>query len=258
MSQTKHCSLHHTYFPLESFARPLEDFGVYSFSKDGLQPACKRCKKESHSQTNPEHNLVNNPATNGELYRNALDWVHERIGGRVNSTGRTLWEAAHPGQKWKDLRTTQEAINASEEVFGYSTREAEDYTPPIEDVTTPPFTPRKGSKPTNVIQQHESDEAILYRLLGGDKKEEDWRDFTNPILHIVREYKPKLSKGIVADALGKLVQGQNSYKRRYGVMPTLEFITRVKVDSEVLEDIRTIGAKAFQLTTSNQLVEMAQ
>lgn len=155
--------------------------------------------------------------------------------------------------KWSDFKAQSGAVEGSQKyneyVFGYNTREAEDYTPPVDETAPPVITPRKGSKPTVVVQQHESDEAILYRLYGGhNKKEEDWRDLTDPILHIVREYKPKLSKEIVADALGKLVQGQNSYKRRYGITPTLEFITRVKVDKEVLEDIRTIGAKAFQLT----------
>jgi len=163
-------------------------------------------------------------------------------------------------KRYVELRAKAKAQSGTtvvEYIFGYNTREAEDYTPPSEDSAVPLTTSRKGSKPTTVVQQHESDEAILYRLFGGDKKEEDWRDFTNPVLHIIREYKPKLSKEIVADALGKLVQGQNSYKRRYRVTPTLEFITRVKVDEEVLEDVHTIGARAFQLTKENQLTEMA-
>jgi len=54
----------------------------------------------------PKHN----PGTNGEPYRDALAWVHELIPGRVSAEGRTLWEQAHPGQKWDELRKITKRI----------------------------------------------------------------------------------------------------------------------------------------------------
>lgn len=179
-------------------------------------------------------------------------WLKPEVGGTQKQIDEIIAEA-------KTQSSTAGVESSCEYIFGYKTREAENYVPPVlidGNDSNVPTIERKGSGPTTVVLQHELDEVILYRIFGG-KKEEDHRDFTDTTKHIVREHKPRLSKEIVADALGKLVQGQNSYKRRYGIKPALEFITRVKVDREVLEDIHTIGAKAFQLTKTNQLVEMA-
>lgn len=271
MSFTHKCPAHKTRFPDENEYRFENEFLPVEKRVGGRQQMCLRCGAADNSARQKGASGRGLIADNWRLKAKQLCQTKNGI---IYDAYRKLYQGGcFRSSIWLKAGGTQQEINEiiaeakaqsgvirvqSEYIFGYNTREAEDYILPDEgNPTLPITTPRKGTKSTTVTHQHESDEAILYRLLGGDKKEEDWRDFTNPVLHIVREYKPKLSKEIVADALGKLVQGRNSYKRRYGVVPMLEFITRIKVETEVLEDIRTIGAKAFQLTKENQLVEMA-
>lgn len=87
---------------------------------------CIDCYDYNHQpEGNAKNNPLNNPSTNGEPYREALAWVHTNYPGRrVGKWAWDLWEAAYPGKKWADLRTTQQAIDAGEEGVDIDFRES--------------------------------------------------------------------------------------------------------------------------------------
>lgn len=116
------------------------------------------------------------------------------------------------------------------------------------------ITIRKGHGSTQVTHQHNKDQDLLVGLLGGTVVvEEDFIDITDTKTDTIYEYKPKVTKQDVATAIGQLVQGRNAYIRRYGRVPGISFISRVKLHDDVKADFAVIGASVKQLK-ENELV----
>jgi hypothetical protein len=79
---------------------------------DGSEDSvCYDYRRSSYARSaTQEINRNNNPNRTAE-YFGALDWAHtEYPGRRVGPWVHPLWEAAHPGKKWDDLRAPESRV----------------------------------------------------------------------------------------------------------------------------------------------------
>ncbi len=196
---------------------------------------CKDCVKtrdfKNHTKSNPKSNPTRTPE-----YFEALDWVKENYPGRrVGFWAYPLWEAAHPGKKWADLRTTQEAIEVGEEEIDFPLRKQSART--FGDADAPSTERIVVPGPVAVKHEHFDMQKAIEERVTGSLAEKNTID--SLFEQMSGEIKPYPTSGAFDQAIGKLIRERASEAAK-----ELAFITdmKPKTNGLALKALGLIGA----------------